>query len=171
MWYLMQHMTKLITCPEHLSVTDMIEAYYEESLDNTLFLAGGISGCPNWQDDMISLLDGVDVVLFNPRREDFDTSDASATVKQIKWEHEYLEAANMILFWFPCETMCPITLYELGKWTRSDKKIFVGVHPEYQRRIDVIEQTSLERPDVVVVDSIESLAVQVITYLAGAKMK
>ena len=38
---------------------------------------------------------------------------------------------------FPAETLCPITLYELGTWTQrglhSDTKIFVGCDPNYKR--------------------------------------
>jgi hypothetical protein len=37
------------------------------------------------------------------------------------------------MFWFPCETLCPITLYELGAWTvlapQTGTKLFVGACP------------------------------------------
>jgi hypothetical protein len=52
--------------------------------------------------------------------------------------------ADLISFWFPRETLCPITLYELGKWHgKADKPIVVGMHPDYPRRIDVEEQSKL----------------------------
>ncbi len=41
------------------------------------------------------------------------------------------------------------------------KPIFVGVHPDYQRRKDVEIQTQLVRPEVKVVYSLEDLAQQV----------
>jgi len=124
----------------------------------TLFLAGGITGCPDWQQVIVSMLQNVDLILFNPRRKDFPIHDPNAAFDQIKWEHEHLRIADEILFWFPYETLCPIVLYELGAWTMTDKRIYVGVHPQYQRRQDVEIQTSLCRPDINIVYTLESLA-------------
>ena len=104
-------------------------------------------------------------VLFNPRRENFPIGDPLAAPEQIKWEYDYLRMADAILFWFPCETICPIVLYELGAWSRSDKPLFVGVHPDYRRRADVEIQTGLARPDVDIVYSLDALAAQVIEWL------
>jgi len=67
----------------------------------------------------------------------------------------------MIQFWFPQETLCPIVLYELGAWSKTNKPIFVGVHPEYKRRQDVEIQTKLARPEVKIVFSLENLAKQI----------
>ncbi|MGE3809463.1 MAG: hypothetical protein AB7K24_32770 [Gemmataceae bacterium] len=53
--------------------------------------------------------------------------------------------ADAIMFWFPCETLCPITLFELGKWVATDKKLFIGHHPEYQRKNDIRIQVGLVR--------------------------
>lgn len=73
-----------------------------------------------------------------------------------------LRDADAILFWFPCETLCPITLYELGAWSMSDKPLFVGVHPAYQRRQDVEIQTRLARPDVAVTDLLAALVASIV---------
>ena len=129
--------------------------------DKSVFLAGGITGCPNWQAEIVELLNESALVLFNPRRANFPIHDPTASEKQIKWEHDYLRKASAILYWFPCETICPIVLYELGAWSMTDKPIFVGVHPEYQRRQDVEIQTKFVRPEVEVVYSIKDLANQV----------
>ena len=143
---------------------------YVEALDElksgvpgrTVFLAGGITNCPNWQQEMCSLLQDTDLILLNPRREHFPIEDPNAAQEQITWEHNQLRMADAILFWFPCETLCPIVLYELGAWSMADKPIFVGVHPDYRRRQDVEIQTHLTRPGVVISYSLESLAQQVI---------
>lgn len=138
--------------------------YYLESpgkleLDCTsIFLAGGITNCPDWQQEMRKLLENTDLALLNPRRANFPIDDPSAANKQIEWEHDHLRIADAILFWFPHETLCPIVLYELGAWSMTDKLIFVGVHPEYKRRRDVEIQTRLVRPDVEVVYSLEDLS-------------
>ena len=130
----------------------------------SLFLAGGITGCPDWQQEMVSLLQDIPLVLFNPRRADFPIHDPSAASQQITWEHIYLREATAIIFWFPCETLCPIVLYELGAWSMTQKRLFVGVHPDYQRRQDVLLQTSLVRPDVSVKSSLPGLAMQIIEW-------
>ena len=128
---------------------------------NTVFLAGGITNCPDWQQEMRKLLHDSDLILFNPRRAEFPIEDPNAAQEQIAWEYDHLRSADAILFWFPCETLCPIVLYELGAWTVSGKPIFVGVHPDYARRKDVEIQTQLVRPEVEVVYSLVDLAEQV----------
>ncbi len=133
-----------------------------------LFLAGGISGCPDWQSEVAGFLRDVDITLLNPRRADFPIHDPNAAEAQIRWEHEHLRYADAILFWFPCETLCPIVLYELGAWSMvPHKPIFVGVHPDYQRRQDVEIQTRLTRRDVHIVYSLEALAEQVRSYASS----
>ena len=127
----------------------------------SLFLAGGITNCPDWQEKMRKALKDVDIVLLNPRRYDFPIGDPNAAEAQIKWEYNHLRKASMILFWFPKETLCPIVLYELGAWSMTMKKLFVGVHPEYKRRQDVEIQTSLARWEIKIVYDLESLANQI----------
>jgi len=129
----------------------------------SLFLAGGITNCPDWQAEMRGLLAGFDVTILNPRRRDFDVGNPDAAGAQIAWEFHHLRKASAILFWFPRETLCPIVLYELGAWSMTDKPIFVGVHPGYVRRQDVVLQTRLARPDVEIVDNLEAIAEQVIS--------
>ncbi len=127
----------------------------------SLFIAGGITDCPDWQKDLIEHLKDTGLVLLNPRRRTFNTERLSESADQIKWEHLHLKKADAVSFWFPKETLCPITLYELGTWSAKGKKIFVGVHPEYRRRKDVEVQTALARPDVTVVYDIKELSKQI----------
>lgn len=127
-----------------------------------IFLAGGITNCPDWQADMAGvLLKATDLTIFNPRQKNFPMGDPDAGKVQIKWEYDHLRKAGHILFWFPKETICPIVLYELGAWSMTGKPIFVGVDPEYIRRFDVEQQTGLARPEVEVVYSLFDLAGQV----------
>ena len=113
-----------------------------------LFLAGGITGCPDWQKIMKQELNNEEVTIINPRRENFPIHDPNAALAQITWEFEMLRKADMISFWFPSETICPIVLYELGQWNMTDKKIIVGCAPGYTRLQDVEIQTNLARPEV-----------------------
>ena len=141
----------------------------EVSIGNadSVFLAGGIMGCPDWQAEMFELLADCELTLFNPRRKTFPIADPNAAEIQITWEFEHLRKASAILFWFPCESLCPIVLYELGAWSKTNKCLFVGVHPKYQRRTDVEIQTRLVRPDVRVVHSLLELAQLVKAHCAG----
>lgn len=103
-----------------------------ECLDTTVFLAGSITNAVDWQTIAKGLLEN-DFHVFNPRRDSFDVTSPSEELTQITWEHDHLERADIVLFWFSNETLAPTTLYELGKYC-TGKTIVVGTHPEYKRR-------------------------------------
>jgi hypothetical protein len=124
----------------------------------SIFLAGGVTGCPDWQSELASLLPTLDITALNPRRSRFDVSDDSMTVEQIEWEFRHLRRASAIAFWFPAESVCPIALFELGAWSERTTPLLVGTHPRYPRRRDVIEQLRLARPSVSIVSSLDELA-------------
>ena len=109
-------------------------------------------------DRLCALLGNLDLVVLNPRRSDFDVDDPSVSVRQIEWEFRHLRRAWLRAFWFPPQTLCPITLFELGAWSASDDPLCVGVHPDYARKLDVHHQLRLVRPEVTVVDSLSALA-------------
>jgi len=132
----------------------------------TVFLAGGISNCPDWQKQLTSLIrtrfgDPDDLLIYNPRRALYhDNSDIAK--QQITWERKHLKLSHIILFWFPCETLCPITLFEYGYWlavseVQNKPRLLVGCHPEYARRLDLEVQTSLSHSSLTVRDSWEDL--------------
>jgi Nucleoside 2-deoxyribosyltransferase like len=138
--------------------------------DPSVFLAGGITGCGDWQREVAELLAGSDLVVLNPRRRNFPIDDPSAAEEQIGWEFRHLRRATARLFWFPPATLCPIALYELGAWSMRPGPLFVGVDPQYARRQDVEIQTSLARPNVRVVYSIAELAGQVLAWHESARL-
>jgi 5,10-methenyltetrahydromethanopterin hydrogenase len=122
------------------------EAYTinNETDHKKVFLAGGITDCPDWQADFIKLMEDVDnVTLYNPRRASFDVKDPDATEVQIVWEHRHLDEADIIIYWFSRGSLNPIVLYELGKYINTDKKILIGMDPEYTRKTDVEVQSKL----------------------------
>ena len=150
---------KIITAPDIPKLSEVSH--------NEIFLAGGISNCPDWQTDVLDMLKDVkeEFTIYNPRREQFDLSDPTYSEEQIEWEHDKLSLVNNVIFWFPCETVCPITLYELGVAATKWKKLFVGCHPDYVRKFDVIKQLSLCRPEIVVRDSLEEIVSDVKVFL------
>ena len=132
---------KLIQSP-NIFIPESIEDYAK-----TLFLSGGISGCEVWQDRAVDLLSGTDFIVLNPRRKDFDIYDKKMAIAQIEWEYWHLKLANTKLFWFPAATLCPITLFELGKHLH-DKHVYIGAENDYQRRLDLLVQQSLARTEL-----------------------
>lgn len=132
--------------------------------DKSLFLAGGIMQCPPWQDEMVKLLKNTSLNIFNPRRKNFPMDDPNENRRQIGWEKYHLDEADLILYWFSPPTNNPIVFYELGRYVISSKDIFIGVHPDFERKDDVYTQVSLVRPNFKIVSTIEELAQQVIDY-------
>jgi len=129
-----------------------------------VFLAG-IMGCLDWQSDMARMLaDFEKGTLFNPCRENYSDSP-EVSKEQIQWEFIALWQAPVIVFWFSKETLCPITLFELGvHLTRSrlaqknPPKICIGIEPGYASELDVREQTRLLAPATPIVSTLEDLA-------------
>ena len=122
-----------------------------ETSDIPIFLAGGITGCPDWQGELIEMLSDQDdsVILVNPRRADFPMGDPDAGRIQIKWEFDMLHICPVFSMWFCSETIQPICLYELGRyvarWELGEKPrwITIGVDPDYERKFDVEIQSEL----------------------------
>lgn len=135
-----------------------------------LFLAGAVNGCPPWQDAMSErlapTLGGWTIV--NPRLDD-PPQEPDGVQAQIAWEFRHLHAADAVLFWLTPPTPCPISLYELGKVSMTDKRLFVGIDEAYPLRADVVVQTRLARPDALVVGSFDDLAARVLEALAMAR--
>ncbi len=137
-----------------------------------LFLAGGITGCSDWQEEMAQIMKDLDIVIYNPRRKKYPKGIREIE-KQIRWEYNKLKKADIISVWFAHETIQPITLYELGKWVNShiqDKHIFIGIDPEYARKTDVVIQTKLALADSGIkkftfYDNIEDLANAIRGYI------
>lgn len=143
----------------------------------TVFLAGGISQCPDWQTQAIDLLgtapalqDAAYTVL-NPRRP-FPFDDPTDVDEQIEWEWRRLRGADIHAFWFPASSSPqPIALFELGSWLRATRLV-VGVEPGYTRAADVDRQVSFTRPHLVVHNHIEAWASEVaghVNEMLGAR--
>lgn len=134
-----------------------------------IFLAGGISNCPDWQTFASEIfkeeLSGIPHILYNPRRDDFDITKKEMSYNQIVWEHERLSQSHIVFFWFPKDALCPITLFELGKVGMSKTKIIVGCDPDYQRRFDVETQLELLRPTTKVYTSLRDTVIVASNYV------
>ena len=142
------------------------QKYLKKPAEISVFLAGGITGCPDWQQEITFFFRNTNMVVLNPRRKHFPINDPDAASEQIHWEFHHLRKADAILFWFPKESVCPIALYELGAWTMTNKPIHIGMHPDYERKQDIKIQTKLRRPRSKIAYSLQELANQVMDYFA-----
>jgi hypothetical protein len=160
---------RCIECPEYdLPWATQIEDREMRLPHRKVFLAGGITGCPDWQAEVVDQCQrsyrSAKLTLVNPRRKNFPIDDPTAAEDQIRWEHYMLRKVDGIAFWFPEESICPISLYELGAWSMIPGNLFVGVHPNYVRRLDVAIQTRLARCDVVVHHDLEALVEDILNF-------
>ena len=138
------------------------DARPEHSYDRpAVFLAGGITGCEDWQGYVCERMGDDRVVLLNPRRRGFDVARGDSAAQQIEWEWRHLHdpRTTTTMFWFPPsgDTVQPIALFELGGALAGRRRIVVGAHPGYPRRADVVLQVPLFDPDLVVHDDLDDL--------------
>ncbi|MFI8458526.1 nucleoside 2-deoxyribosyltransferase domain-containing protein [Kitasatospora sp. NPDC085464] len=115
-----------------------------------VFLAGGITGCPDWQATAARMFGDDEVAVLNPRRS--SATSPIPVADQIAWEYRHLHRAAVVLFWFPrsVDSVQPIALYELGMHAGRGTPIAVGVDRNYLRRRDVEIQLSLARPELTI---------------------
>lgn len=103
----------------------------------SVFLAGTIDNGDslNWQDKVIIELINLDISceVFNPRREHWNPNPTKEDMeKQIKWEQEHLDKANIIVMVLLDDSKSPISLLEMGLYAKS-KKLIVFCTPKFYR--------------------------------------
>jgi len=96
----------------------------------SIFLAGSIEmgTAEKWQDMIAREITEDDVSIFNPRRDDWDSSwvqefENKQFNEQVTWELKAMEQADIIAMYFDINTKSPITLLEFGLFCRSGKLI------------------------------------------------
>lgn len=123
----------------------------------TIFLAGSIEmgKAEMWQDRLAAeVADIEDVVLFNPRRDDWDSSwkqdptPGTQFHEQVSWELEHIHKADLVVFYFDPNTQSPITLLELGYVLGSGKQALVCCPDGYFRKGNVVITSELTRTPV-----------------------
>ena len=107
-----------------------------------IFLCGSIEmgKAENWQKIIVGALSPFDVLILNPRRDDWDNSwiqsiENKQFREQVEWELKAQEDADIIVINFDPTTKSPITLLELGLF--HNKKMLVSCPKEYFRRGNV----------------------------------
>lgn len=111
----------------------------------SIFLAGSIEmgNAENWQEELTKYFE-VYFNIFNPRRDDWDSSwkqsiDNPQFYEQVNWELNALDKADLIIMYFDPNTKSPISLLELGLYATS-KKLYVICPEGFWRKgnVDII---------------------------------
>ena len=105
----------------------------------SIFLAGSIEMgvAEDWQARAEKELGDLNITIFNPRRDDWDSSWTQEESNpqfnyQVNWEMNRLEDADIIFVYFCPDTKSPITMMELGMHCRDE--IMVCSPPGFWRR-------------------------------------
>lgn len=109
----------------------------------TVFLAGSIEmgAAEDWQVRIENEVSDLEVTLFNPRRDDWDSSWTQEQSNpqfnhQVNWEMNRLEQCDIMFMYFSPETKSPISLLELGAYGHY-KQAVVCCPPGFWRRGNV----------------------------------
>ncbi len=127
---------KVITAPEY---------YSPKNNEVCVFLAGGITDCDDWQQEVIYYLkliseDKTDrLVIFNPRRNKWPKNGDSEEIRrQIHWEVDYINMSNIFSMYFTNTEKSdqPICFYELAKYLNKAYKI-ISYQEGFKRALDI----------------------------------
>lgn len=124
----------------------------------TIFLAGGINKCWEWQQACLDEIERLskekkvntdNMIIYNPRRPYFKTDAKPRDIyEQVQWEYHYLESCDVFSMYFcESESTQPICMYELGrnvvkKQQAKDSidRVVVSAECNYSRYLDVAYQ-------------------------------
>lgn len=94
----------------------------------SVFLAGSIEmgAAEDWQVVVEQRLADLDIVIYNPRRDDWDPTweqrfDNPPFREQVLWELNALRRSSLIILYLSPGTKSPISLLELGLFANTDK--------------------------------------------------
>jgi hypothetical protein len=126
----------------------------------SVFLAGSIEMnlAEKWQDRIVNELKDSNFCFLNPRRDDWNDSwvqsiDNDEFRRQVEWELDGLERADLIVIYFDKDTKSPITLLELGLF--KTKPMIVCCPEGFYRKgnVDIV----CKRYDIKQVNSLEEI--------------
>lgn len=126
-----------------------------------IFLAGSIDmgSAPDWQKAVTAAFADLDVVVLNPRRDDWNPAWRPVAEDpnfrgQVEWELSALERSDVIVMYLAPGAQSPISLLEFGLYARTGRLIVLA--PEGFWRKGNVDITA-ERYGVTQVDSLEAL--------------
>lgn len=136
-----------------------------------VFLAGSIEMgvAEQWQERLWKKLEPMDLIVLNPRRDDWDSTWVQTTENeqffaQVDWEHSALQSADVIVMYFDDNTKSPITLLELGLFAASGKLV-VRCSPNFWRFGNV--QYVCQKYNIPLVSSFDEMYSELIIKISG----
>lgn len=127
----------------------------------SVFLAGSIEMgvSENWQEKAEKFLFHAGYNVFNPRRDNWDSSweqnfQNPQFYQQVNWELDALEKADLIILYLSPETKSPISLLEMGIHIKSGK-LHVVCPSGFWRKGNV--EITCNRYNVPLYDNLETL--------------
>lgn len=139
-----------------------VQAPFDPEVEFRVFLAGSIEmgAAENWQTRFVKAVSHIEnLVIFNPRRDDWDSSWVQSINdpqfnEQVTWELDMLEVCDLIVLYFDPATKSPISLLELGLHAK-DQKLVVCCPESFWRRGNV--EMVCERHHIPFFESFEEL--------------
>lgn len=144
---------------------------YRPQGEKSVFLSGSIDqGRATWQSRLSNALSPLPITILNPHRPDWDSTwvqDISDPRfrEQVEWELDMMGRADVIAMYFSPDSQAPITLLELGLFSRSGK-VIVACPEGYWRRGNV--QVVCKRFGIELLGSLEELQTAVEERLGAA---
>ena len=128
----------------------------------TIFLAGSIEMglAEDWQPVISEILKDEEVLILNPRRDDWDSSWEQKIShpqfrEQVEWELNALDSSDIIVMYFDPKTKSPVSLLELGIHANSGKLLVCCPEGFWRKgNVDIVCQ----RFGIKQVDSLDELA-------------
>ena len=97
-----------------------------------IFLGGSIDmgKSENWQAELEKELSKYNVIILNPRRDDWNKEWKPVSTdpnfqEQVEWELSALEYADIIVMYFAPNSQSPISLLELGLYAKTGKLLVI----------------------------------------------
>ena len=147
---------------------------YDANAKYSIFLAGAIDQgkAEDWQKKVADALRNYDVLILNPRRDDWDDSweqsiDNPQFKEQVTWELQAQENADMVIFVFTKDSKAPITFLEFGLFG-PDKDSMVCAEEGFYRQgnLDVVA----ERYNIPIYHNLDEMIADLQSVLAEHKL-
>lgn len=130
----------------------------------SIFLAGSIEmdKAEKWQAKLTTILlkEFNNIIVFNPRRDEWDSSwkqeiKNKQFYEQVDWEHEHIVESNCVFIYFQPDTQSPISLLELGLVADMNIETIVCCPDGFWRKgnVDYI----CKKYDLTMIDDMEEL--------------
>jgi hypothetical protein len=113
----------------------------------SVFLAGSIEmgTAKDWQETVQKEISGLDVTVYNPRRDDWDSTWKQGQFEepfrsQVLWELAHLNEADIVFMYLDPATKSPISLLELGMHVGVNQTVIVVCPEGFWRKgnVDIV---------------------------------